>query len=116
MKHVSILIPQGHFSLVNVEGTHQILSWVNEYLEQTDRQPLFKIQLVGLSKVTTQTNGLFTINPEVLLNEVTNTDLVILPAVHGDLETILKQNSELIPWIIKQYKNGAEVVSYCIGS
>ncbi|ANE49466.1 GlxA family transcriptional regulator [Flavisolibacter tropicus] len=116
MKHVSILIPQGHFSLVNVEGTHQILSWVNEYLEQTDRQPLFKIQLVGLSKVTTQTNGLFTINPEVLLNEVTNTDLVILPAVHGDLESILKQNSELIPWIIKQYKNGAEVVSYCIGS
>lgn len=116
MKHVSILIPQGHFSLVNVEGTHQILSWVNEFLQQTDRHPLFKIQLVGLSRVATQTNGLFSINPDVLVTEVAKTDLIFLPAVHGDVETNLKQNEALINWIVKQYKNGAEVVSFCIGS
>ena len=116
MKHVSILIPAGHFSLVNVEGTHQLLSWVNEYLQQTDRQPLFRIQLVGLSRVTTQTNGLFTINPDVLIHEVSKSDLIFLPAVHGDLENNLKQNEALINWIVQQYKNGAAIVSYCIGS
>jgi transcriptional regulator GlxA family with amidase domain len=116
MKHVSILIPQGHFSLVNVEGTHQLLTWVNDFLQQTDRKPLFKIQLVGLSKETTQTNGLFTINPDVLLEQVGKTDLIFLPAVHGDLTSNLEKNEDLINWIVKQYKNGAEVVSFCIGS
>jgi transcriptional regulator GlxA family with amidase domain len=116
MKHVSILIPQGQFSLVNIEGSLQILSWVNEYLEQTGRNPLFRIQLVGLSMVTTQSNGLFTINPDVLITDVDRTDLVILPAIFGDLEENLEQNAALLPWLVKQYKQGAELVSLCIGS
>lgn len=116
MKHVSILIPQGHFSLVNVEGTHQILSWVNELLVETGRKPVFELNLVGLSKQTTQTNGLFTINPELLINEVERTDLVVLPAIHGELKKNLEINAELVPWIIRQYKEGAEVASLCIGS
>jgi transcriptional regulator GlxA family with amidase domain len=116
MKHVSILIPQGQFSLVNIEGSFQILSWVNEYLEQTGKNPLFRIQLVGLSRVTTQSNGLFTINPDVLITDVDRTDLVILPAIFGDLEENLEQNAALLPWLVKQYKQGAELVSLCIGS
>jgi len=116
MKHVSILVPKGHFSLVNVEGTHQLLSFVNDYLQQTDRQPMFHIQLAGLSRSTTQTSGLFTINPDVLITEIPHTDLIILPAVHGDLETNFRQNEVLLDWVVKQYKNGAEVVSFCIGS
>ncbi|MBD0280369.1 MAG: helix-turn-helix domain-containing protein [Bacteroidota bacterium] len=116
MKHVSILIPQGHFSLVNIEGTHQILSWVNEWLQETGRRPLFKLNLVGLSKTTIQSNGLFTINPELLVHDVTKTDLIILPAIHGDLQNNLKLNADLVPWLVKQYKNGAEIVSLCIGS
>lgn len=116
MKHVSILIPQGQFSLVNIEGSLQILSWVNEYLEQTGKNALFRIQLVGLSRVTTQSNGLFTINPDVLITDVDRTDLVILPAIFGDLEENLEQNAALLPWLVKQYKQGAELVSLCIGS
>lgn len=116
MKHVSILIPQGQFSLVNIEGSLQILSWVNEYLEQTGKNALFRIQLVGLSMVTTQSNGLFTINPDVLITDVDRTDLVILPAIFGDLEENLEQNAALLPWLVKQYKQGAELVSLCIGS
>ncbi len=116
MKHVSILIPQGHFSLVNIEGTHQILSWVNEWLQETGRRPLFKLNLVGLSKTTIQSNGLFTINPELLVHDVTKTDLIILPAIHGDLQNNLKLNADLVPWLVKQYRNGAEIVSLCIGS
>lgn len=116
MKHVSILIPKGHFSLVNVEGTHQIFSWVNAYLEQTGRRPLFNLHLVGLANDTTQTNGLFTIHPQVLVSDVKKTDLIILPAIHGDLQNNLEMNKGFVPWIIHQYKNGAEVVGLCIGS
>ena len=116
MKHVSILIPEGHFSLVNVEGCYQILSWVNEYLAETGRPPLFNLHLVGQAKTTTQTSGLFSINPQLLIGEVEKTDLIILPAVHGDLQTNLQQNEALVNWIVQQYKKGAEVASLCIGS
>lgn len=116
MKHVSILVPKGHFSLVNIEGTHQIFSWVNTFLEKSGRDPMFKLHLVGLAAHTTQSNGLFTVNPELLIEEVDQTDLIIIPAIHGALHLNLEQNADLVPWIVKQYKQGAEVVSLCIGS
>jgi transcriptional regulator GlxA family with amidase domain len=116
MKHISILIPQGHFSLVNVEGTHQMLSSVNEILQASGKKPLFEIHLTGFSKNITQSGGLFTIHPEFLLEEIHKTDMIILPAIHGNFQENLEKNAALIPWIIKHYRQGAEVVSLCIGS
>lgn len=116
MKHVSILIPQGHTSLVNIEGTHQILSEVNILRTGMGKAPLFDIQLVGLSKQTTQRNGLFTIQPDCLITDVTKTDLIIIPAIHGQFPKGAIDNKEFIPWIVQQFNNGAEVASLCIGS
>ena len=116
MKHISILVPRGHFSMVNLEGTHQMLSFVNEFLGQQGKEPIFKIQLVGLTSPTTQTNGLFTVNPDALIADIQQTDLIILPALHGDLKANLELNKGLDKWIIERYKEGAEIVSLCIGS
>jgi transcriptional regulator GlxA family with amidase domain len=116
MKHVSILIPQGHTSLVNIEGTHQILGEVNNLRTGMGKAPLFDIQLVGLSKETSQRDGLFIIKPDCLLKDVPKTDLVIIPAIHGHFPTIVAENQAFIQWTIQQYNNGAEVASLCIGS
>ena len=116
MKHVSILIPRGHTSLVNIEGTHQILSEVNTLRVERGNTPLFKIELVGLSKQTDQPSGLFTVKPHVLVHDVKKTDLIIIPALHGDQKKAAEINHEFIPWIIQQYHDGAEIVSFCIGS
>ncbi len=116
MKHVSILIPLGHTSMVNIEGTHQILSYVNHLMEQADRNPLFKIQLAGLVNETRQDTGLFTVNPDALIKDIKKTDLIIIPAIHGDPLVALSKNQEFIPWIVQQYKGGAELVSFCIAS
>jgi transcriptional regulator GlxA family with amidase domain len=115
MKHVSILVPHGHTSLTNIEGTHQILLEVNEFLAREGRAPLFNVQLVGLVRETRQTR-LFTVNPDLLIQDVKKTDLIIIPALHGDQEKALAMNEEFIPWIIQQYARGAEVASLCIGS
>ena len=116
MKHVSIIVPKGHSSVVNIGGTHQMLSWVNEFLEKTNREPLFDIHLVGLEKRTEQSNGLFTVNPDLLIDEVVKTDLIIIPAIHGDFEKNRETNAAFIPWLIAQYKEGAEIVSLCVAS
>jgi len=116
MKHVSILIPNGHTSLVNIEGTHQILGWVNEFARRQGREPIFDIQLIGTKTATTQTTGLFTVNCDKTINQIKKTDLIIIPAIHGDLDKNLELNIKLIPWIKQHYSKGAEVASYCIGA
>jgi len=116
MKHISILIPLGHTSLVNIEGTHQIFNEVNGLLTELGREPLFDVQLVGISKETRQRSGLFTIKPDQLIHDIIKTDLIIIPALHGDQQRAAERNKDFIPWIIQQYKNGAEVASFCIGS
>jgi transcriptional regulator GlxA family with amidase domain len=116
MKHLSILVPLGHTSLPNIDGTHQIFTEVNKFCERMGRPPVFKIQLVGLSKETVQRNGLYTINPECLIGEVKKTDLIIVPAMHGDQRKAIELNKDLIPWVVDQYHAGAELASFCIGS
>ena len=116
MKHVSILVPKGFVSTVNIAGTHQILTWVNEFIEQSGKEPIFNLQLVGLDGKSNSGGSLFPVIPETTIDKVHKTDLIILPAIHSDFEKSLKDNNDLIPWLIKQYKNGAEIVSLCISS
>ena len=100
----------------NIEAAHKMFSKVNEALNRMNKAPLFKIQMVGLNKETTLGNGLFTIKPEFTLQDSFKTDMIIIPAVHGDMSKVIAANSEFLPWITKQYKAGAEVVSLCIGA
>lgn len=116
MKHISVLIPEGETSLSNIEASHKMFSKVNEAVERMGMPPLFKVQLVGLNAETKLSHGLFTVKPDLILNEVKKTDLIIIPAVHGDVNKILEANREFIPWIIEQYKRGAEISSLCIGA
>ncbi len=78
--------------------------------------PLFKIQLVGLTKETDVSGGLFTVNADALLSEVKKTNLIIIPAIDGDLTEAVQNNAEFAPWITKQYNKGAEVASLCLGA
>jgi len=116
MKHVSILIPKGHTSLVNIAGTHQIFNQINGIVGSQGGKPVFDVQLVGLARETKQDSGLFTVNPEVLIDQVESTDIIIIPAIHNEPDEALKRNQEFIPWIIEQYKQGAEVASLCVGA
>ena len=116
MKHVSILIPHGHTSVVNIEGTHQILNEVNSFLKSMEKPPLFNVQLVGVSEETSQRNRLFIISPDVLIQDVKKTDLIIIPAIHGDPKIVIEKNAAFIPWIIQQYNNGAELACFCLAS
>jgi len=115
MKHISILVPKGAI-LGSLEGTRQLLTQVNEFFKARGENPIFKVQLVGLSKETELTGGLFTVTPHALINEIKKTDLIIIPALDGDITEALEKNRDFIPWIIKHYNNGAEVASLCLGA
>ena len=115
MKHISILVPQGAL-LANIEGPRQLFSCVNEYLRSMGNEPLFKIELVGIHKTTLLNDGLYTVSPDHLVEDVKKTDLIIVPAIDGDMQKNVESNKEFIPWIITQHQKGAEVASLCVGA
>jgi transcriptional regulator GlxA family with amidase domain len=115
MKHISILIPKGAI-LGSLEGSRQLLTQVNEFFRAKGAEPLFHVQLVGLSKQVELSGGFFTVHPNAHISDIEKTDLIIIPALDGDIGIALENNKEFIPWITKQYQQGAEVASLCLGA
>lgn len=116
MKHISVLIPEGDTSLSNVEAAYKMFAKVNEALVRRGEEPRFEVQLVGLRKNMKLHSGLATIHINTGIHDVVRTDVIIIPAVHGNMEDILSLNRDLLPWIEQQYRRGAEVASLCIGA
>lgn len=115
MKHISILVPKGAI-LGSLEGSRQLLTQVNHFFKDRGADPIFHVELVGLSGETPLSGGLFMARPEKTIKDVNRTDLVIIPAVDGDLNAAIEANREFLPWIVKQYNQGAEVASLCLGA
>jgi transcriptional regulator GlxA family with amidase domain len=115
MKTITILAPEGAV-LSSIADPRYMFNAANDLLQSSGKKPMFKVQITGLTKEVKLNDGLFTINPDLLINEVEKTDLIIIPALSGDLKKSIEINSAFIPWIIEHYKNGSEVASLCIGA
>jgi transcriptional regulator GlxA family with amidase domain len=115
MKHVSILVLHDAV-MASIVDARTMFAGVNEFLEAAGRSPQFKLQFVGLTKQVKLYNGVFSVYTDAFMQDVKKTDLVIIPAIGGDFETTIKKNKDFIPWIVQQYKKGAEVASLCTGA
>jgi len=115
MKHISILVPEGAI-LGSVEGPRQLFAGANAYAQSIDKPAIFKIHMVGLKKQIPLVNGVYTISADNLIREVSQTDLVIIPAMDGDLKAALEKNKDFILWVAARYYDGTGVASLCVGA
>jgi len=115
MKNVSILVPETAV-IEAVADPHYMFRAVNQFLESKGKAPLFNIELVGLTKEIKLNNSAFSVHTDKVLKDVNDTDLIFIPAISGDIKTALDLNKKFLPWIVDQYKGGAEVASLCIGA
>lgn len=115
MKHVSILVPN-EAVLASIFDPRYMFTAVNQFLEASGREPAFHVQLVGLTKDVRLNQGTFSVHTDALIQDIAKTDIVIVPALGGNISTSLDMNREFIPWIIDQYNKGAELASLCIGA
>jgi len=115
MKHISILALHDA-TMTSIDGCVQLFTRVNDFLSYRGEKSFYKIELVGLSNLTTLNNGLYNINIGKRIDEIEKTDLIIIPIICGDIPKVLKANKEFSAWLIKQYKSGSEIASLCVGS
>ncbi len=115
MKHISILVPEESV-LASIVDPRYMFTSVNDFWQVAGNEPIFKVELVGLSNQVLLNNGTFAVHADQLLKDVKKTDLVIIPALSGNIRTALQLNQEFVPWIVTQYAKGAEIASLCIGA
>jgi transcriptional regulator GlxA family with amidase domain len=115
MKRVSILVPENSVMQAIADPQYLFLA-VNQFMAVNDKKPLFDVELVGAKKQVQLNNGMFSVNTTRLLEDVECTDLVVIPALFGDMKEAIARNRDLLPWIDKQYSKGAEVASLCVGA
>jgi transcriptional regulator GlxA family with amidase domain len=115
MKRISILVPRGAV-LGSIEGPRLVFSEVNNLLRRMGKPALFEVQLAGLTPDTPVCGGMYTVSTAQLATDITETDLIIIPALDGDLTAAVEANRAFVPWIVEQYRRGAEVASLCLGA
>lgn len=115
MKNITILIPENAV-LASINDPRNIFVSVNQFLQSEGKPAAFNVQMVGLTKEVKLHDNIFTVHADATIDEIAETDMVFVPALSGDMQTALELNKGFLPWIVKQYENGAEVISLCIGA
>ncbi len=116
MKHLTIIVPDGDNNVSSITGTYEIFKKANAYWMEQGKKELFTIQLAGISKKVEYNEGLFTVKPHTNISAINKTDLIIVPSLNHNYQKSVKGNKELIDWIAKQYKDGAEIATICTGA
>jgi transcriptional regulator GlxA family with amidase domain len=115
MKNISILVAKNSV-IQSIADPQYCFETVNQFLNSKGKPLMFNVNLVGAEKEINLNHGRYTIRSDKLIGEVEKTDLIIIPALFGDMYKALESNKNLIPWIVKQYKSGAEIASLCVGA
>lgn len=115
MKHVSVIVPETAV-IEAIADPRYLFTAVNQFLEMSGRPSLFTVQLVGLNNEIKLNNNSFSVHTDARIQDIKRTDLIVIPALSGDIPKAVEANKDFVPWITEQYKNGAEVASLCVGA
>lgn len=112
---VSVFVPQ-YGVIEAITPAFRTFHTANEFLTVFGKDPVFKVEYVGLNEYVPANNGEYTIKTDRLLKDVSNTDLLIIPPTFGDTETGIQANAEAIPYFKELHLKGASLASLCIGA
>ncbi len=111
MKRISIIVPENGVS-ASITDARRFFSFANSFLQEET----FHVQLVGFRKEILLDDGVVSIRVDKTLESSGPSNLIIVPAISGDVLTATQLNRHYYPWLIRQYKEGAEIASFCVGA
>lgn len=117
MIQVSIIIPQQCAVFSSVNWLYKVLNYANLLLANKRKAPAFTVSLIGSTSDVKLYGSPFSINPHyTLANHTFQTDVVMIPALAGDIAAALKSNAAFIPWMVTQFEGGAQIAGCCTGT
>lgn len=102
-------------AIMPVEIFHSAGRLWNDLHDQPAEAP-FRVRTVSLTGGPVRSPYGLSILPEGALADVARTDIVIVPTSGLELDLKMVENSALLPWLRRQYEQGAYVAGVCMGS
>lgn len=115
MKRISIYVPESAV-MESITNPRYLFSAANEFLQAAGKPALFQIRLVGQQPEVQLQHGAYSVHTDCTLDDAGNSDLIIIPALFGNMNQAIQQNEKALGWITRQYKKGSEVASLCVGA
>lgn len=79
-------------------------------------QQMFDVQLASIGGKPINCINQLQLNSQIAIEDVTSTDLLMIPTIGGQVEHVLANSRALLPHIIHHYQAGADIASNCSGA
>lgn len=112
---ISVFVPE-YGVIEAITPPYRSFSTANEFLSAFGKAPIFEVEYVGLHEYVSANSGECTLKTSHLLQDVTETDLLIIPPTFGDTAKGIAANAEAIPYFKTLYSKGSSLASLCIGA
>lgn len=97
-------------------GSYEILTIANEIWQARGNKQLFWVSIAGVSTNQEINNGMFAVKPDILIRDLTFSDVIIVPSINKAKIDFISENRTLLDWLAIQYKQGSEIASMCTGA
>jgi transcriptional regulator GlxA family with amidase domain len=117
MIHVTVLILDGTFSSTAVGPMevfrHAGMLW--NLLTGTHPAPRFRVTTASADGGAVRCDGPIRLQPDAALRDIRKTDLIFVPTTGISLDDAVERNADIVPWLRRWHKHGAEIASVCSG-
>ncbi len=116
MINVTILCPYNTMA-TTIFGPMDILNQAGRLWNRVSNQqptPFFDVKIASADGEPIRSVNNILIQPHCGVTQIEQTDLIIIASATY-ITKIMEMNPELVPWLKRQYKNGAHIASICTG-
>ncbi|MBN2539687.1 MAG: GlxA family transcriptional regulator [Deltaproteobacteria bacterium] len=118
MKKITLLA-LNNIAATTVTGPMDVFSLAGifwNYIRGERPEPYFQVEIVTVDgKPVTCLNGLM-LQPHRSIDDVDQTDLILVSAIVGDIERTLYKHKAAVPWITRHFRRGTHIASVCTGA
>src|SRR5690606_9915463 len=107
---ISVFVPE-YGVIEAITPPYSSFSTANEFLSAFGKAPIFEVEYVGLHEYVSANSGECTLKTSRLLQDVTETDLLIIPPTFGDTAKGIAANAEANPYFKTLYSKGSSLRS-----
>ena len=112
---ISVFVPHGGV-IEAITPPFRTFKTANEFLIASGKKTIFKVEYVGLKEYVSASGGEYIIKTDRLLEDVLETDLLVIPPTFGDPTLGIQTNAEAIPYFNTLHQKGAALASLCAGA
>jgi transcriptional regulator GlxA family with amidase domain len=87
-----------------------------QIMQGLEPKQLFDVQLASIGGKPINCINQLQLNSHIAIEDVESTDLLMIPTIGGQVETVLANSRGLLPHIIHHYQAGADIASNCSGA